>query len=151
MYLSFRRSQDALLALGFFVLMVVVVFSTLLYVILFSSCPFWLIPISHRGTLSSVVPGTTRLGHSSTQMATRRSLRSVFVGRVILIQCLIYVHTCDSRYQPQHGTWSPMTNPRVLTASPRQVCHRQYVLSPRPTPDHLIALRPRSYLDGRLR
>ena len=32
MYLSFRRSQDALLALGFFVLMVVVVFSTLLYV-----------------------------------------------------------------------------------------------------------------------
>ena len=90
MYLSFRRSQDALLALGFFVLMVVVVFSTLLYVILFSSCPFWLIPISHRGTLSSVVPGTTRLGHSSIQMATRRSLRSVFVGRVILIQCLIY-------------------------------------------------------------
>ena len=34
MYLSFRRSQDALLALGFFVLMVVVVFSTLLYVLL---------------------------------------------------------------------------------------------------------------------
>ncbi|KAF8270694.1 hypothetical protein EI94DRAFT_1722347 [Lactarius quietus] len=33
MYLSFRRSQDALLALGFFVLMVVVVFSTLLYFI----------------------------------------------------------------------------------------------------------------------
>jgi hypothetical protein len=32
MYLSFRRSQDALLALGFFVLMVVIVFSTLLYV-----------------------------------------------------------------------------------------------------------------------
>ena len=37
MYLSFRRSKDALLALGFFVLMVVIVFSTLLYVrILFS-------------------------------------------------------------------------------------------------------------------
>jgi potassium voltage-gated channel Shal-related subfamily D member 2 len=35
MYLSFRRSQDALLALGFFVLMVVVVFSTLLYVCAF--------------------------------------------------------------------------------------------------------------------
>ncbi|KAI9440855.1 hypothetical protein H4582DRAFT_2074662 [Lactarius indigo] len=33
MYLSFRRSQDALLALGFFVLMVVVVFSTLIYFI----------------------------------------------------------------------------------------------------------------------
>ncbi|KAI0297450.1 hypothetical protein B0F90DRAFT_1811118 [Multifurca ochricompacta] len=33
MYLSFRRSKDALLALGFFVLMVVVVFSTLLYFI----------------------------------------------------------------------------------------------------------------------
>jgi len=33
MYLSFRRAQDALLALGFFVLMVVVVFSTLLYFI----------------------------------------------------------------------------------------------------------------------
>jgi|SRR5579863_3144757 len=33
MYLSFRRSKDALLALGFFVLMVVVVFSTLLYVL----------------------------------------------------------------------------------------------------------------------
>ncbi|KAH9166729.1 hypothetical protein EDB89DRAFT_2002058 [Lactarius sanguifluus] len=32
MYLSFRRSQDALLALGFFVLMVVVVFSTLIVV-----------------------------------------------------------------------------------------------------------------------
>ena len=32
MFLSFRRSKDALLALGFFVLMVVVVFSTLLYV-----------------------------------------------------------------------------------------------------------------------
>jgi hypothetical protein len=32
MYLSFRRSRDALLALGFFVLMVVIVFSTLLYV-----------------------------------------------------------------------------------------------------------------------
>lgn len=31
MYLSFRRSKDALLALGFFVLMVVIVFSTLLY------------------------------------------------------------------------------------------------------------------------
>lgn len=41
MYLSFRRSRDALLALGFFVLMVVIVFSTLLYVrALFSS--FWL-------------------------------------------------------------------------------------------------------------
>ena len=38
MYLSFRRAQDALLALGFFVLMVVVVFSTLLYVQSFSSC-----------------------------------------------------------------------------------------------------------------
>ena len=37
MYLSFRRSKDALLALGFFVLMVVVVFSTLLYVLTFSS------------------------------------------------------------------------------------------------------------------
>ena len=35
MYLSFRRSQDALLALGFFVLTVVVVFSTLLYVLPF--------------------------------------------------------------------------------------------------------------------
>ncbi|KAI0258703.1 hypothetical protein BC834DRAFT_695992 [Gloeopeniophorella convolvens] len=33
MYLSFRRSQHALLALGFFVIMVVVVFSTLLYFI----------------------------------------------------------------------------------------------------------------------
>ncbi|KAI0065499.1 voltage-gated potassium channel [Artomyces pyxidatus] len=33
MYLSFRRSQHALLALGFFVLMVLVVFSTLLYFI----------------------------------------------------------------------------------------------------------------------
>lgn len=33
MYLSFRRSRDALLALGFFVLMVVIVFSTLLYFI----------------------------------------------------------------------------------------------------------------------
>jgi potassium voltage-gated channel Shal-related subfamily D protein 2 len=33
MYLSFRRSKDALLALGFFVLMVVIVFSTLLYVL----------------------------------------------------------------------------------------------------------------------
>jgi len=33
MYLSFRRSKDALLALGFFVLMVVIVFSTLLYFI----------------------------------------------------------------------------------------------------------------------
>jgi potassium voltage-gated channel Shal-related subfamily D member 2 len=32
MYLSFRRSQHALFALGFFVLMVVIVFSTLLYV-----------------------------------------------------------------------------------------------------------------------
>ena len=39
MYLSFRRSRDALLALGFFVLMVVIVFSTLLYGrILFSLC-----------------------------------------------------------------------------------------------------------------
>jgi hypothetical protein len=39
MYLSFRRSRDALLALGFFVLMVVIVFSTLLYVrVLFSLC-----------------------------------------------------------------------------------------------------------------
>jgi hypothetical protein len=37
MYLSFRRSKDALLALGFFVLMVVVVFSTLLYVLTLSS------------------------------------------------------------------------------------------------------------------
>ena len=37
MYLSFRRSRDALLALGFFVLMVVIVFSTLLFVrVLFS-------------------------------------------------------------------------------------------------------------------
>jgi potassium voltage-gated channel Shal-related subfamily D member 2 len=35
MYLSFRRSKDALLALGFFVLMVVIVFSTLLYVFTF--------------------------------------------------------------------------------------------------------------------
>ena len=43
MYLSFRRAQDALLALGFFVLMVVVVFSTLLYVLSFSSCLFQLI------------------------------------------------------------------------------------------------------------
>ncbi|KAH9958858.1 hypothetical protein BC827DRAFT_1269298 [Russula dissimulans] len=33
MFLSFRRSKDALLALGFFVLMVVIVFSTLLYFI----------------------------------------------------------------------------------------------------------------------
>ncbi|KAI0249709.1 hypothetical protein BJV78DRAFT_1129192 [Lactifluus subvellereus] len=33
MYLSFHRSKDALLALGFFVLMVVIVFSTLLYFI----------------------------------------------------------------------------------------------------------------------
>jgi len=33
MYLSFRRSQHALFALGFFVLMVVIVFSTLLYFI----------------------------------------------------------------------------------------------------------------------
>jgi len=39
MYLSFRRSRDALLALGFFVLMVVIVFSTLLYVrVLFPLC-----------------------------------------------------------------------------------------------------------------
>lgn len=37
MYLSFRRSRDALLALGFFVLMVVIVFSTLLYVHTLSS------------------------------------------------------------------------------------------------------------------
>lgn len=36
MYLSFHRSQHALLALGFFVVMVLVVFSTLLYV----SCDF---------------------------------------------------------------------------------------------------------------
>jgi hypothetical protein len=33
MYLSFRRSQHALLALGFFVAMVLIVFSTLLYFI----------------------------------------------------------------------------------------------------------------------
>ncbi|KAI9509116.1 hypothetical protein F5148DRAFT_1189827 [Russula earlei] len=33
MFLSFRRSRDALLALGFFVFMVVIVFSTLLYFI----------------------------------------------------------------------------------------------------------------------
>jgi hypothetical protein len=32
MFLSFRRSQHALLALSFFVVMVLVVFSTLLYV-----------------------------------------------------------------------------------------------------------------------
>lgn len=32
MYLSFRRSQHALLALSFFVVMVLVVFSTLLWV-----------------------------------------------------------------------------------------------------------------------
>jgi hypothetical protein len=39
MYLSFRRSRDALLAFGLFVLMVVIVFSTLLYVRdLFSLC-----------------------------------------------------------------------------------------------------------------
>jgi hypothetical protein len=37
MFLSFRRSKDALLALGFFVLMVVIVFSTLLYVRTLSS------------------------------------------------------------------------------------------------------------------
>ena len=43
MYLSFRRAQDALLALGFFVLMVVVVFSTLLYVLHFSSRLYLLI------------------------------------------------------------------------------------------------------------
>ena len=40
MFLSFRRSKDALLALGFFVLMVVIVFSTLLYVSTFVPVTF---------------------------------------------------------------------------------------------------------------
>ncbi|SRR6266404_51798 len=94
MYLSFRRSQDALLALGFFVLMVVVVFSTLLYVTL-SSClrrlTYW-----HRDTSSSVVLGTTHSRLSSTQMAILPSLRSVLVGRAVLMFCLTFERICQS-------------------------------------------------------
>jgi potassium voltage-gated channel Shal-related subfamily D member 2 len=39
MYVSVRRSRHALLAIGFFVSMVLTVFSTLLYVVIFSHIP----------------------------------------------------------------------------------------------------------------
>jgi hypothetical protein len=76
MYLSFRRSKDALLALGFFVLMVVIVFSTLLYVLTFSSRS--LTHVDHRqGTLLSAARGTTLSKPSSTRMVIPPSSRLV--------------------------------------------------------------------------
>ena len=59
MYLSFRRSKDALLALGFFVLMVVIVFSTLLYVPILLSLYSLVLSQTRQGILSSAVRGTT--------------------------------------------------------------------------------------------
>jgi hypothetical protein len=97
MYLSFRRSRDALLALGFFVLMVVIVFSTLLYVrVLFSLC--W--PDSSQscqGILSSAAHGTTPSNSSSTSMAIHPNLRLVlnfpFFALHVFLTTHILVHT----------------------------------------------------------
>lgn len=77
MFLSFRRSKDALLALGFFVLMVVIVFSTLLYVRTLSSLYGLGSSSTRQGILSSAVPGTTPLKSSSTRMAIHPSLQLV--------------------------------------------------------------------------
>lgn len=104
MYLSFRRSQHALLALSFFVVMVLVVFSTLLYVILFSilhlclknelvQCSYF----AERGTWDEVLGTFINSDGDPSQFAVRfflLGLERLTEGR-------------NSRFLPPHGkyTW----------------------------------------------
>jgi hypothetical protein len=114
MYLSFRRSRDALLALGFFVLMVVIVFSTLLYVrVLFPLC--WPdISLSCQGILSSAVHGTTPLKSSSTRMAIHPNLRLVlifpFLSPNAFLTAHIVVHTRRSVVSDSFPVQSSLPN-----------------------------------------
>lgn len=61
MYLSFHRSQHALLALGFFVVMVLIVFSTLLSVVLlllpgiYSDVGIYFVDISSKGERGTIL------------------------------------------------------------------------------------------------
>jgi hypothetical protein len=107
MYLSFRRSQDALLALGFFVLMVVVVFSTLLYVLPSSSrlcrliyCIRYFI---ERGTWDDTIGTFINSDGDPSQFAV--SLRWPRDSHI-----MPNLHTCFSPYQPQRGTWLHLPN-----------------------------------------
>jgi potassium voltage-gated channel Shal-related subfamily D member 2 len=101
MYLSFRRSKDALLALGFFVLMVVIVFSTLLYVlIMLSAFPRLMLVASRyfieRGTWDDTLEIFINSDGDPSQFAVSpRFLRTSSL-------CLIDV-AFASPYPPQHG------------------------------------------------
>ncbi|KAF6750599.1 hypothetical protein DFP72DRAFT_1013319 [Ephemerocybe angulata] len=88
MYLSVRRSQHALLAIGFFVIMILTVFSTLLY-------------FAERGTWDEVMDTPSSLRSSSTNVLTPSPLAITtvgygeitpcsFLGRLITLPILVF-------------------------------------------------------------
>lgn len=85
MYLSFRRSQHALLALSFFVVMMLTVFSTLLWA-LFNDCLAYDLTIldryfAERGTWDNVLETFVNADGDPSQFAVRQSRSSIRTSR----------------------------------------------------------------------
>lgn len=99
MYLSVRRSQHALLAIGFFVVMILTVFSTLLYVLLFSSRPRtdtsglqYSRYFAERGTWDEALDAFINVDGDPTQFAVRLAPLCRLAGYSPLLRRA--VHSC---------------------------------------------------------
>jgi hypothetical protein len=110
MYLSFQCSKDALLALGFFVLMVVIVFSTLPYVLTFSSLS--LTHVDHvkvlyleRGTWDDIFETFINTDGDPSQFAVSHSLP------YLVLSGLLPHSKYASPYRPQHSMSSLSHSP----------------------------------------